>query len=396
VSAKATEVDFSLVEGDPLHRAQQALGLVPREGGFGVRRRILLAVAITWLPLVVYALFERRLLPGVVPEPLFEHFGIHARFLLALPLLFVAEATVEASLRRVLPQFLATGLVDAELRPSFERILADARRLRGSRVALAVLLALVVLWTVAGFEVGSRAHELAWTAPAEGDARPLRFGVLWFALVSQPLFLLALLAWLWRLALLTWILARISRLELRLVPTHPDRVGGLGFLEPLPGGLVPVFLAIAVPIAGRFGHDAVYHGHDVRSFQIPVFVLLAVLLALGLTPLLAFAPRLRALRRQGLAAWGALLAQHGRLVERRWIRREPVADDALLAAPELGPVADTIALFEAVKRMRPAPIGLRSVLPIALATLLPLIPVFATQVPLRTIAAKLFAPLLGM
>jgi hypothetical protein len=34
-----------------------------------------------------------------------------------------------------------------------------------------------------------------------------------------------------RLALWFFFLWRVSRLELRLVPTHPDRAGGLGFFE---------------------------------------------------------------------------------------------------------------------------------------------------------------------
>ena len=136
---------LSLVEGDPLYRAQQAVGLLPRSGGLGIGRRMAVAVGIAWLPLVVFAFLEDRLLPGAVSEPLLQHFGIHARFLLALPLLILADGTVEAGLRRIVPRFLDTGVVDASLRPAFERILADARRLRSSRTVVVGLLALVGL-----------------------------------------------------------------------------------------------------------------------------------------------------------------------------------------------------------------------------------------------------------
>ena len=367
--------------------------MIPRRGGFGLGRRIGIAVAITWLPLVVYAVWQRRLLPGTVPEPLFQHFGIHARFLLALPLLFVAESTSDASLRRVLPQFVSHGLVDDALRPAFRAILERAARLRRSRTALLVMVVVVSVATSLGWERGGEMHELAWEIGAGGERH---FGALWFSFVSRPIFLLVLVAWVWRLGLLAWMFSRIAALELRLAPTHPDRTAGLGFLEQLTVGLAPLFLAISVPIAGRWGHDALYHGVDVHTLQIPAAALVVVLAMIGLAPLLAFAPRLRKERRASIAAYGALLAEHGRLVERRWIRHETVEDHGLLSAPEIGPVADTVALYEVIAKMRSLPVGRKSLLPIVLASALPLIPVFAMQIPLKEIAKTLLAPLIGI
>ena len=155
--------------------------------------------------------------------------------------------------------------------------------------------------------------------------------------------------------------------------------------------------AVALPIAGRWGHEAVYHGLNVSELKAPAAGLVAVQLLLALAPLLVFGPRLRAVRRRGLADYGALLAEHGRRVERRWIQRQIVPDDeGLLSAPEIGPVADTVSLYQAVASMRTSPLGRQSLLPIALASVLPLVPVFATQIPLKQIAAKLLAPLVGL
>lgn len=131
--ANASEAEtFSLFAGDALHRAQQAIGLIPRSGGFGLVRRIPFAVAVTWLPLVLYAVRQQRLLPGTVLEPLLQHFGSHARFLVALPLLIVAESTMQASLRRVLPQFLSRGLVGDASRPALQAILERTQQMRRS------------------------------------------------------------------------------------------------------------------------------------------------------------------------------------------------------------------------------------------------------------------------
>lgn len=384
---------FADVADDALSRAQKALGLIPSDGGSGLGRRIALAISITWIPLIAYALWQRRLLPGMVTEPLFQHFGVHARFLLALPLLLVAEATTRASLREALPQFLSHGLVVDTDRPAFRAILEHASRLRTSRIALVSMIAIAVLSSVIGWYRADDFHELAWDGPAD---QGVRFGIFWFSFVSRPVFLLALLAWVWRLGILGWAFTRIARLDLALVATHPDRAGGLGFLERTTTGLAPLFLALSVPIAGRWGHESAYHGLDLRTLMAPAAALLLLNVAIAVAPMLAFAPRLRALRRDGIARWGALLAEHGRLVERRWLRRETVDDDALLVAPELGPVADTAAVFEAVRALRIAPIARNSVIAPLVATAIPLIAVVATQIPVAEIAKKLIMGLVGI
>jgi hypothetical protein len=396
IAAAETSADrFADVADDAFTHAQQALGLLPREGGgLALGRRIAVVVAVTWLPLVVYALWARRLLPGSVPEPLLQHFSIHARLLVALPLLILAEATTRAALRAALPQFVSRGLLGDASLPAFRAIVERANRLRGSRLVLLSMLAVALLSTIVGWNNKTELHELVWDGtPAQGG---LHFGMLWFTFVSRPLFLLALLAWVWRLGILGWSFARIARLDLALSPTHPDRVGGLGFMERLPGGMLPLNLAIAVPVAAHWGHQAAYHGLDVDTLRAPAVALLLLNLGIAVTPMLAFAPRLRSLRREALATWGALLAEHGRLVERRWIGKQRVEDDGLLSAPELGPVADTVALYDTVRGIRAAPIARSSLIPPIVATVIPLLPVAATQIPLKEIAKKLLTGLVGL
>jgi thiamine pyrophosphate-dependent acetolactate synthase large subunit-like protein len=53
-----------------------------------------------------------------------------------------------------------------------------------------------------------------------------------------------------RLALWCFFLWRVPRQELRVVPTHPDRAGGLGFLEVVHVECTPLVLAIS---ASQFG-----------------------------------------------------------------------------------------------------------------------------------------------
>jgi len=384
-------IDFSLVTGDPLHRAQRMIGLIPARG-LGVGRRILIAVGLTWLPLMLWALWNHLLLPGVAEEPLLRHFGIHARFLIALPLFLASEGLVERVLRRVVPQFISSGLIDDTLLPALKNILTAAGRLRDSRLALVAIVCLVVASSVAGWGEAEHNHELRWTEPAVGRG----LAAAWFTWVSRPIFLLALLAWLWRLVVVTRLFGQIARLDLRLAPTHPDRTGGLGFVETLPAAFAPFFFGIAVVIAGRWGHDALYHGVPVSSLQVPAALLVAGSVLIGLAPLVVFAGTLARAKRRSLVTVRALLGNYGRLFERRWIRGETVDDAGLLGAPEIGPVADTVGLFEVVSRMRVVPVSRGAIVPIALATAVPFVPVFATQMPVKDAVLKLLAPLMGL
>jgi hypothetical protein len=115
-----------------------------------------------------------------------------------------------------------------------------------------------------------------------------------------------------------------------------------------------------------------YHGSPVSDLQFPAALLVAGSAILGLAPLTVFMPPLAALKRRTQVTVGALMAEYGRFFERRWLRGEQVDDRGLLGAPEIGPVADTLGLFDAVSRMRIALLSRRSILPIALAAALPL------------------------
>jgi len=113
------------------------------------------------------------------------------------------------------------------------------------------------------------------------------------------------------------------------------------------------------------------------------FVVTAVVICL--LPLLVFAGPLLKARKQALLDYGALVSRHGRLVGERWIAGIDVKDDAILNAPELGPVADTVSLYQAVKAMRTVPLGKASVAPILLGAAAPMIIVLAIQVPVKDI-----------
>ncbi|MEW6272986.1 MAG: hypothetical protein AB1689_27225 [Thermodesulfobacteriota bacterium] len=383
------ESHVSLVRGDVPFRLQRALGLIPPDR-FGVVRRALLLAVITWLPIVVWAGVRHRMLPGAVAEPLLQHFGIHVRCLVAIPLFVLAEAVAHGVTTRLVPYFLRSGLVRERDRASFVGAVRDLVALRDSSRPWVVIVALVLAVTFVA-PVVEDAHEVLW---ASGEpARGLGFGGLWFLYVARPVYFALLLGWVWRVALVALLMRRVARLELALVPTHPDRAAGLGFLERLPSAFSLVVLGCSAVIASRWAHEVVYHGVHVVDLRMPALALLVVVLIVFLSPLLVFVPKLARTKRQAVLEYGALVGRHGRLVRGRWITHEAVDDPELLSAPEIGPVADTLSLYDAVQKMRVAPLGMSSVLSVLVPVLVPLLLVASIEIPVKDVLLKLVATL---
>jgi hypothetical protein len=389
VPAPDAAFELSVVRGDLLFRLQRRIGLVPADG-LGLVRRAVFWSLFAWLPIALWAFYVGRAMPGVAGEPLLAHFGVHVRFLVAVPLLILAEGPVHVLTTRLLPQFVRSGVVPPDGVGRFRAAIEATARLRDATLPWALMLGAVVAFASTS-EIAHRSHEIDWEGAA--GARP-GFGALWYLYVARSIYLTLVLAWLWRVVLLAVLFWRIARLDLALVPTHPDRAGGLGFLERVPPLFAPVPFAIGCVVASRWAHDAVYHGLALPSLKVQMIAFVVLSVVLFLLPLAAFARPLKRAKKQALLDYGTLVGRHGRLVHERWIQGRRLDDDALLAAPELGPVADTAAVYDAVEAMRTLPVGKAAVVPLAVAAVAPMIGVLALQVPVGDLVRTLIKALL--
>ena len=216
--------DFSLVLGGPLyqlylrsHIAGPSLGLV--------HRRILAITLIAWLPRLLLSALGGNLLGGDVKVDFLHDFDAHIRFLIALPVLIAAELIVHQRLRLVVRQFVDGGIVVPEEMPKFHAAIDSAVRLRNS-VVLEVAL-IVLVYTLGHWAWQDR---MALQTATWFGGPGLTLAGYWYAYVSIPIFQFILLRWYVRLFIWFWFLWRVSRLNLRITATHPDRAGGLGFL----------------------------------------------------------------------------------------------------------------------------------------------------------------------
>jgi len=381
--------DFSLVLGGPLfqllrrsHLSGDALELA--------RRRLIIIPLLAWLPLLVLSALEGQALGGNVSVPFLLDVEAHVRFLVALPLVIVAELVVHQRMRFVVRQFLERNLIPASALTRFEVAIASALRLRNSVLAEVLLIAFVyivgilLIWR----QYMALATATWYAAPTVAGLQLSLTGV-WYSYVSLPLFQFLLMRWYFRLFIWARFLWQVSRLDLSLVPTHPDRVGGLGFLANTVYAFMPLAVAHGAMLTGPLANRIFYLGAALPEFKLEIAVVVVFLLIVVLGPLLVFAPQLAQAKRTGNREYGTLAERYVREFDAKWLRGGAPADEALVGSGDIQSLADLGNSFEVVRTMRLTPVTKEAILQLVAATLAPLVPLALTMMSLEELLKRL-------
>jgi ABC-type transport system involved in cytochrome bd biosynthesis fused ATPase/permease subunit len=148
--------------------------------------------------------------------------------------------------------------------------------------------------------------------------------------------------------------------------------------------------AISSVVAAGVLKNVVYAGASLMSFKFALFGMVLFLCLAFVVPLQAFAPVLKALKRQGLSRYGALLSQHNLAFEEKWIDGAAgAAGESLLGSPDVSSLADLSASYQLVSAMQTVPVTKESILPLVVAALVPLAAVAVTQAPLKQVLGEL-------
>jgi hypothetical protein len=379
--------DFSLVLGGPLYQLLRRAHLSGDVLEL-VHRRVLAAVAIAWLPLLALS-FPRLLTGGAVTLPFLHDLEAQVRFLIALPLLLVAEPIVHAGNIVLVRRFLDRRLIAPSDVPKFSAAISWALRVRNSG-RLEAMLAILV-WTAGHWLWRNQVALTAtsWYASVDESGWRLTPAGYWAAFVSIPMFQFLLLRWYLRLVVWYGLLWRVSRLTLRLTATHPDRMGGLSFLGKMTYTFAPIMFAQGALLSGMIATRVLYEGANLMAFKLETGSLVGVLVLIVFCPLLMFSPQMAYAKRRGLGAYGRLASQYVQQFEDKWIRREAAGDEPLLGSGDIQSLADMGNSYEVVRDMRVAPFALDDVLRIAAVTAAPLLPVALTAISLPDLITRL-------
>ena len=362
--------DFSLVLGGPLFQLLRKFRLekTPTEW---LHRRIVASIVITWLPLLVLSGIG-SVMKGAPQLPFFRDIEVHARFLVALPVLIIAEAIVHLRMRPVVYRFVEWGIIVPEDMPGFRKATESAVKIRNSAIVEIALF--VFVYTLGMWLWNSRSHIAipTWYA-SPGGRWSLTAAGYWYVFVSIPIFQFILLRWYLRLCIWFRFLWQISRLNLNLLPIHPDRCGGLAFLGKSAYAFSPVLFAQGAVLAGVVADRVLYHGAPLMSFKFQILGFVAFFVVVVLGPLIMFTPHMARVRRQGLAEYGLLAQRYVKRFDTKWIRTTSSSEE-MLGTGDIQSLADLGNSYDIIREMRILPFGLDDVSRLAIATAAPLSP----------------------
>jgi hypothetical protein len=373
-----------LTEGGPGDLVLRRLGLKPL--GVSSRRTAVALAAITWIPLLVLSLVDGVAAAGR-QIPFLSDLAAHVRFLVALPVLILAEIPIGLRLRSAAAHFVTAGLITDDDRPRFVRFILGAQRLRDSRIAEIVIL---VASYVAAYEflvrAGFQGGDTWYTAGPDGRHTLAGY---WYALVAVPIFQFVLYRWVYRMLVWAWFLRKLTTLDLRLAPTHPDGAAGLGFLGKacIPFGVL--LFAMSAVVASAIATRVLFTGAPLDDFQVSYAALFVIALALFVGPILVFVPVLLGVKQRGLLSYGTLASRYTQAFERKWIVPDRTPDEPLLGTADIQSLADLGNSFGLVRSMRALPIQTADFVAMAIPGVIPAIPLAATVMPVGDIVKGL-------
>ena len=335
-------------------------------------RRMFVIPLMAWLPLLLLALFGSL---GESATRFFHDVEVHVRFLVALPVLIGAELIAHSRLRPVVRRFVERRIVPLAEMPRFYSAVDRAVKLRNS-IALEVGLLLIVysasLWVWNG-RVGI--DVATWYARPGGRWHLTPAGI-WYVFVSIPILQFILLRWYVRFFIWYRFLWDVARIKLHLIPTHPDRAGGLGFVGSSAYAFGPIVFALGAMLAGVIASRVLYRSENLLSFKLQAIGFVAFFVFAILAPLVMFTPQLAQAKRKGLADYGLLAQRYVEGFEQKWVVDAP--GEELLGTGDIQSLADLGNSYAVVKEMRVVPFGLQDISRLAIATAAPMVPLLLT------------------
>lgn len=349
--------------------------------------KVAIVVLVTWLPLLVLSWLGGHATGESVRFPFLRDLDVFARYLFALPMLELGSVLVAALLPVQMQHFERLKLVPESATASFGAALGEFARGRDSKLAEVTCLTIAIAFPLAtrlglGYSVGESSWELV-------DSK-ITWAGWWHLLVSLPFLFFFLLRRVWIFLIWSWFLFRVSRIQLNLIATHPDRSAGLGFIARGQVAFSLYLMAFSAIVSAGFGEEILNRGQslDDLKYHVALFAILA--LAVLHAPLLAFASQLVSNRHRGLLAFSHLVFRYDRAFDRKWCEEDGEHDRPdILGNADIQSFADVATGYEHVKDMWPFPFDLKAFAVLALTALLPMIPLLGTTIPLREILMKL-------
>ena len=284
---------------------------------------------------------------------------------------------VHARLTPLVRRFLERRIILPEDLPRFKGAIDVAMRLRNSILAEIILLVfsyVVGLWI---WNDRVLVDTATWYSRAGGNWSLTPAGK-WYVFVSLPIVQFIVLRWYMRFFIWFRFLWQVSRLSLNLVPSHPDRCAGLGFLGKSSWAFGPILFAQGVLLAALVASRVLYRGENLASFKMQIAGFIAFFVIAILGPLAMFTPKMAAARRKGLAEYGLLAQRYVQGFHDKWVVGKGGNGNELLGTGDIQSLADLGNSYGLVRDMRVVPFGIDDITRLAMVTAAPFVPLLFT------------------
>jgi hypothetical protein len=289
--------------------------------------------------------------------------------------------------------FVAT-IADIGVVPPGATLALDAEVTRANRLANAWWPEAACLLVAIGMEVTGSGLQPYGASGVYDPSRTALAALVYFH-VGVTLFRFLLFRLTWKLVLWSWSLWRISRLDLHLIPGHPDHAGGLGSLEGVTERFTPLVAAISILECASLAESISTGTFAVTGVYLWLMMVVLVDAALFIGPLLVFTDKLWASRTQGVGQYMRLAARYVTEFEAKWTSGDVPKDEPLLGTADLQSLADLGNAVSDMKAMRWITVGPRLLTMMALAAILPFAPLLLFKYPIAELAQKFFSKLIG-
>jgi hypothetical protein len=374
---------FSLL-GGPLHQIGRRLGLV--RGTNTVRLGLVLGIGL-WLVVVALALI------GGSTDRVFQMSVVagHVRLLLVIPLFFMCESWVDPRMTAWVAMIASTGVVPPGATAALDAEIARANRRANAWWPEAAWLLIAIALEIAGTRLATYG-----TTEVEDPTRTSLAALMYFR-VGVTLFRFLLFRWVWKLALWSWFLWRVSRLNLHLIPGHVDRAGGLGTLEGVHERFTPLIAAHSIlecaALAESIATGTIVAGAIIYPWMAMVLLVDGVVF---IGPLLVFTDKLWASRTKAVGQYMTFAADYATRFEAKWIGGRAPEGAPLLGNEDVRSLAALDNTVSIVKGMRWITVGPRLLTMMALAAIVPFSPLLLFQYPIADLAQTFLSKLIGL
>ncbi len=383
---------FRLSTGGLVYRLLKLLH-IQQPDNYSFKRRHIALITLCWLPLLLFTAIEGNLFNTSIDSPFIYDLTPYVRYLIVLPLLINADVIIDQLIISVLQSVSTSGILGDDNKEKYNKAIEKLSQRKDSYIADIVILVIsysVVLSYLSNLEELSVSTTFTNWIITHGDtgARLTHAGW-WFLLVSSPVLQIILYRWFWRFYLWVEFLYRVSRIELKLQPTHPDLAGGLGILKNGESAFILIAIAFGALLSVGLAEDILYTDMTLIQSLPDIIGFIVIAIVLMTLPMFFFTKQLAMTRRWGRVVYGDLGHRLSNAFDKKWGDTSDLSNgDELLKTADSSVVCDYADIYNVVDDMRFIPISLKGYFLQLTVLAIPFIPLILTEYSLTDILKR--------